>query len=363
MMPPPGPLPSALNRSTPVAPSALVGSLLLGCLLLFGSLQLNASQSDASSDGDLPFAETPYVLGDDLAAYVAFLRSGGPPPYGIPSIDDPVFIPASQARLDPDDMIIGFAHGGQARAYPQRILVHHEIVNDRVGGLNVAVTYCPLTATAQGFKRGDTTLGVSGQLLNSNLVLFDRESGSYFSQINATGLTGQHRGQTLDEVNVIWTTWERWLAAHPDTGVLSERTGHLRNYARDPYGSYNPVRGYYGQDRTLFPVMHRSDRHPAKRMVVGARTAGRSAYFVLAELAQEGMQRTAGFLAVYDSALDTAHIFDVSETEVGVTPRGDGMYEFAGAAYSPGDLPLPEVVPVEAFHFAWHAFYPNSETP
>ncbi len=363
MMCNPDPLSSASNGSTPLAFPALAGSLFLGGLLLFGSLQLNASPSDASSDGGLPFAETPYVLGDDLAAYVAFMRSGGPPPDGIPSIDDPDFIPASQARLDPDDIVIGFAHGGQARAYPQRILVHHEIVNDRVGGLNVAVTYCPLTATAQGFKRGDTTLGVSGQLLNSNVVVFDRESGSYFSQINATGLTGQHRGQTLDEVNLIWTTWGRWLAAYPDTDVLSERTGHLRNYARDPYGSYNPIRGYYGQEGTMFPVMHRSDHHPAKEMVVGARTAERSAYFLLAELAREGVQRTAGFLAVYDSALDTAHIFDVSGREVRVTARGDGVYEFEGATYSAADLPLPEVVPVEAFHFAWHAFYPNSETP
>ena len=245
-----GPVPplSASDRARPVARAAFSGFLLLGATGLFAALHLTAVPSSADTMRDLPFAASSYVLGDDLEAYIAFLRSGGPPPDGIPSIDDPVFIPASRARLDPDDMVIGFAHEGQARAYPQRILVHHEIVNDQVGGLNVAITYCPLTATAQGFKRGSTTLGVSGQLLNSNLVLFDRETRSYFSQINATGLTGQHRGRTLDEVNVIWTTWGRWREAHPDTEVLSEETGHLRNYARDPYGGYNPIRGYYGQE-------------------------------------------------------------------------------------------------------------------
>jgi hypothetical protein len=358
-----GPLFSASDRRRPVALVASTGFLLLGAASLLASLHLTAAPSSADVPRGLPFAATPYVLGDDLQAYVAFLRSGGPPPDGIPAIDAPVFIPVSRARLDPDDMVIGFAHGGQARAYPQRILVHHEIVNDQVGGLNVAVTYCPLTATAQGFKRGNTTLGVSGQLLNSNLVLFDRETRSYFSQINATGLTGEHRGRTLDEVNVIWTTWGRWREAHPGTEVLSEETGHLRNYARDPYGGYNPVRGYYGQDGTVFPVMHRSDRHPTKEMVVGARTAERSAYFVLAELARDRVQQTPSFLAVYDPALDTAHIFDVAGAEVRVTPEEDGMYLFQGTVYPAAALPLPEVIPVEAFHFAWHAFYPNSETP
>ncbi|MEX2272456.1 MAG: DUF3179 domain-containing (seleno)protein [Vicinamibacterales bacterium] len=87
------------------------------------------------------------------------------------SINAPAFVSAAEARLHTGDPVIGIHHNGEARAYPHRIMVHHEIVNDRVGGLNLAVTYCPLTATAQGFKRGDTALGVSGQLLNSNLVL------------------------------------------------------------------------------------------------------------------------------------------------------------------------------------------------
>jgi hypothetical protein len=100
------------------------------------------------------------------------MMSGGPPPDGIPAIDEPEFIPASEAELAPEDMVIGFNYGGESRAYPQLIMVHHEIVNDEVGGLSVAITYCPLTATSQGFRRGDTTLGVSGQLLNSIVEAF-----------------------------------------------------------------------------------------------------------------------------------------------------------------------------------------------
>jgi hypothetical protein len=320
--------------------------------------------SDESSLTDpIPLHRTSNVVGDAISTYRDFLMSGGPPPDGIPSIDSPRFVSAAQARLDPQDMVIGFHHGDEARAYPQKILVYHEIVNDRVGGLNVAITYCPLTATAQGFERGSTTLGVSGQLLNSNLVMFDRESGTLFSQIAATGLRGKHQERTLVEVKLIWTTWERWRARYPNTRVLSERTGHLRNYTRDPYGSYNPLGGYYSQPRTIFPLLHTSRRQHAKAMVLGARTAEHSAYFMMADLARDRVLRTDHFLAVHDAELDTGYIYRMPRTPVGVQAASGGMYEMDGRRYRPDALPLEEVVSVEAFHFAWHAFYPNSEYP
>lgn len=311
----------------------------------------------------LPLASTRYALGDEIDAYTAFIMSGGPPPDGIPSIDKPAFISAADARLDDAEPVIGLHYNGEARAYPHRIMVHHEIVNDRVGGLNLAVTYCPLTATAQGFKRGGTTLGVSGLLLNSNLVMFDRSSQTRFSQINATGLTGPHRGRTLDEVRLIWTTWDRWRAVHPGTRVLSERTGHLRNYARDPYGSYNPTSGYYAQNQTIFPLMHESNRHHKKAMVVGARTATRSVSFVMSDLARDGVQGTANFVAVYDPRLDTGYIYVREQGTALPVANGDGKYELQGKAHDADALPLTQPVAVEAFHFAWHAFYPKSETP
>lgn len=330
-------------------------------LTTLGAIQFTGNVEAPALDSALPFADRAYVLGDDIDDYADFMMSGGPPPDGIPSIDEPSFVDAGEAELRPGDRVIGFAHNGAARAYPQNILVHHEIVNDAVGGLNVAVTYCPLTATAQGFKRGSTTLGVSGQLLNSNLVMFDRESESYFSQIAATGLTGDHRGKTLDEVNLIWTTWEQWRSAHPDTKVLSEDTGHLRNYSNDPYGSYNPTSGYYNQRKVMFPLMHESDDHHPKKMVVGARSAGQSAYFFLPNLKQERVQTTTNFLAVYDSEMGTGRIYPKPDTEV--TPRDDGTYEIEGERYDADELPYKEMVSVEAFHFAWNAFYPDTEHP
>lgn len=97
-----------------------------------GLLWMN-SPSAAAEAAALPFAEVPYVLGDGIDAYVKSMMSGDPPPDGIPSIDRPRFVSAEDADLHPRDMVIGFDHGGEARAYPQLILVHHEIVNDRVG--------------------------------------------------------------------------------------------------------------------------------------------------------------------------------------------------------------------------------------
>ncbi|MEX2526245.1 MAG: DUF3179 domain-containing protein [Gemmatimonadota bacterium] len=337
----------------------LISGLVIGSALL--AAQQIVKAANARPAESLPFAESAYVRADTPEAYAAAMMSGGPPPDGIPAIDEPRFVPAAQADLEGGDIVMGFAHNGEARAYPQRIMVWHEIVNDRVGGLNVAVTYCPLTATAQGFKRGDTTLGVSGRLLNSNMVMFDRETRSYFSQIPALGIQGDHIHRTLDEVNVIWTTWERWVAAYPETTVLSERTGHLRNYQRDPYGSYNPAGGYYTQAGTIFPLMHESGRHHEKTMVVGGRTSQASAYFVLEELAEAGVQATDSFLAVYDGVLDTGYIYVTGRDSPVVVPADEGKYRLEGALYSADELPLTPVVPVEGFYFAWHTFYPNSE--
>ena len=343
-----------MNLTTKVTLASVIALAVgLGTYVVGQDTEVNAL------DPLLPTADEPYVLEDDLDDYNDHMMSGGPPPDGIPSIDDPTFLDADAADLDPGDKVIGFSQDGEARAYPQNILVHHEIVNDEVGDLNVAITYCPLTATAQGFNRGETTLGVSGQLLNSNLVMFDRETESYFSQITARGLTGDHRGTTLDEVNLIWTTWENWREAHPDTEVLSEDTGHMRNYANDPYGDYNPIGGYYQASNVMFPLMHESDRHHPKEMVVGARTADASVHFVMDDLATDRVQTTGDFLTVYDADLDTGFIYaggDAGE----VTPLDDGTYEYEGETYAADELPLDQLVSVEAFFFAWHSFYPSS---
>ncbi len=319
-------------------------------------------------EGRLESTGDPLVLHHELEDFVGEMMSGGPPPDGIPSIDEPEFISAAEADLDPGDMVIGLDYGGVTRAYPHAIMVLHEIVNHKVDGQNLAVTYCPLTATAQGFKTGSTTVGVSGRLVNSNLIMYDRDTGSLWPQIGATAIDGERTGDTLEEMNLYWTTWERWRERHPDTEVLSTNTGHARDYNRDPYGEYNPAGGYYTSGRTMFPLMADAERYHPKHMVVGARTAERAVVFDMESLAEEGIQRTDSFIVVYDRDLDTAYVYEAGD---GASfsydaEANDGrpfVDESTGERYPAGELPLEQVVAVEAFYFAWNAFYPESEHP
>lgn len=349
--------------------------MLHGRYLLIGSplvilLTLNiltvpgiTDQTQAASDGPL-LRDTPYKLPQDPAVYLNNMMSGGPPKDGIPSIDNPRFITAEQASgdlLQPGDIIIGYEKNGDARAYPQKIVVQHEIVNDRVGGENVSITYCPLTATAQGFKRGSSTLGVSGRLINSNLVMYDRATDSFYPQILGTGIKGRHKGKSLEEFNVVWTTWKRWKQKYPETKVLSTETGYLRSYTRDPYGGYNPREGYYRTERTMFPLMNPATNHKNKTMVLGARTENNSVYVTMKELRNQRTIRTKNFLIVYDAELDTGYIYSRDNGST-VKDLGGNRYKSNGDVYEASELPLEQHVSIEGFYFAWNAYFPDSET-
>jgi hypothetical protein len=306
-----------------------------------------------------PTVDVPPVPGTDSLDDLANAQlSGGPRPDGIPAIDDPGFFSSvadANRFLDPKDIVFGIVRNGEARAYPQRILVWHEIVNDVVGGEPLAITYCPLTGTAIGFKRGSTTFGVSGMLVNSNLVMFDRATASRWPQVLGRAIEGDHAGNRLEEFPVIWTTWERWRQAYPETRVLSDRTGFVRNYNRDPYGRYNPRGGYYTSERTLFPVRHSDDRLPRKAVVIGARTPDGAIAFLKERVRQEGTLHGevggVNYTAEYLEPLDTAVIVR-NPKRAQVDIRG------------PFDVPDGEgqerVNVLDAMWFAWHAFYPES---
>jgi hypothetical protein len=291
-------------------------------------------------------------------------RSGGPRPDGIPSIDEPRFssIGDSSSNLVDRSPVFGVEINGDARAYPQNILVWHEIVNDVVGGESVAVTYCPLTGTAQGFYRGDVTFGVSGQLINTNLVMFDRATRSYWPQILAQGITGPHEGDYLDEFQVVWTTWRRWRETHPETRVLSEDTGFARNYGADPYGSYLPPSGYYSNDNTLFAPLQTSDRFPLKEVVIGARNEDGAMAVQKALLRDnpivEGSMNGVDYISVYDQTLDTGYVY---RNPGGVDVDLDGLrYVVEGESYDSFDLPLEREIAFDAMWLAWFGYYPST---
>lgn len=281
----------------------------------------------------------------------------------IPAIDEPKMVAADEMEMDDGEIVFGLARNGVARAYPQRILVWHEIANDVVGGEPLTISYCPLTGTAMGFRRGDTTFGVSGNLVNSNLVMYDRETESLWPQMLATAVKGDMTGEVLREFRLVWTTWGAWREAHPETEVLSERTGYSRNYGRDPYGSYNPRGGYYVGNSTMFSVMHRDGSLTAKRMVLGSRTADAAVAFDRKLLRDEGVLTATvdgdERVAVHDPGLDVGYVYD--NPDGATVERADGGARVDGETHAAAELPLDRRYAYAAMWFAWAAYYPDTE--
>jgi hypothetical protein len=327
------------------------------------------------ADGDLPLRGTPLHLGHERSALVDGDMSGGVGHDGIPSIDDPRFARVGDVELPGCARVFGVALGGDVRAYPQRVLVHHEIVNDVVGGEPVAVTYCPLTGTAQGFYRGGTEFGVSGRLVNSNLIMWDRARDVRWPQIAATGIevggqrdtdgADRHLGQSLREFRVVWTTWRRWSDRHPETLVLTEGTDAARNYNRDPYGSYEPpVSGHYSTEagrQPNFPLLA-YDSAESKRVVVGARTGAGAVAFDKRTLMESsvltGTLGDAPVVAVADEGITTGYVY--ANPEGLPVERGGDAYAIDGTSAPPDGLPLDRLPAFDAMWFAWHGFYPNT---
>jgi hypothetical protein len=197
--------------------------------------------------GTAPAQAKPWSLED----FTRNIKAGGPPKDGIPPIDKPKYVSAAAPEkfLQPNDIVFGLDSHGVVRAYPQKILVWHEIVNEEVNGQQFAATYCPLTGSAVGFrgrsKDGTTlTFGTSGKLVNSNLLMYDRQTDSQWPQILGMAIDGSSKGTVLEEITLDWTNWSRWRGRHPDTEVLSTDTGYFRSYGRDPYGSYDKSATY-----------------------------------------------------------------------------------------------------------------------
>lgn len=171
--------------------------------------------------------------------------SGGPPKGGIPALDRPRFESAAQAGrwLNARDPLIVVEHGSEVRAYPLSILMWHEIVNDQVGGRPVAVTFCPLCNTAIVFDRRFEgrllDFGTTGRLRHSDLVMYDRQTETWWQQATGEGIVGVLAGRELQKVPSTTLAWREVRSLHPRVKVLSRETGYARPYGRNPYVGYD----------------------------------------------------------------------------------------------------------------------------
>jgi len=303
--------------------------------------------------------------------------SGGPPQDGIPSIDNPKFVSVSEADkfLQDADQVVGLNVNGDIRAYPLQILVWHEIVNDNVGGTPVAVTYCPLCFTNQVFNRtvdGQTVeFGTSGKLYNSNLVMYDRNSNSLWSQALGQAIVGKQAGLKLDRIPFDVAFWREWKQLYPDTNVLSRDTGSSRPYGADPYGSY------YSNNDLFFPVSNKDDRLELKEIIVGLENGGQFKAYKLQQIQDTrvindriGDKSLALFslypfmVRVFDSTLDGQKLeFQYNKNSSKITDKQTGSewnFDGIGTAGPMKGKHLLRLPYDEGFWFEWVAFHPKT---
>jgi hypothetical protein len=366
------------------------------------SFMSTTDQDAAATAEDGPWPDGPSALENDSDA--AFpdplvnpeeIISGGPPPDGIPPIDEPTFrsIEEAEDSLEEAEAVIALEIDGDARAYPVEIMIWHEIVNDLVGGVPVSVTYCPLCNSAVTYDRRiegkETTFGTSGRLYASSLVMYDRATESLWTHFDGRAVVGVLTGTQLDPIPSPLLSWADFKSAYPDGQVLSRDTGFDRNYGQNPYFGYdNPETS---------PFLFRGDvddRARAKQRVVGVTVGDVSTAYSLDAISAGAGKATNGTVGDVDVVVfwvagqatalegaDTADGRDVGSVSVfdrvvrgeslTFTSTNDGfideqtgsVWDLSGRAIS-GDLDgeqLTQIPHLDTFWFAWSTFRPGTE--
>lgn len=171
------------------------------------------------------------------------IHEGGPPKDGIPAIDAPLFVASDGAHALVDrDPVVSLSIDGEARAYPVRVLIWHEIVNDRIGGTDVSVTYCPLCNTAIAFDGSIDgrvlSFGVTGKLRHSDMLMYDRQTESWWQQASGEAVVGAMTGTVLRQLPARLESFAAFRARHPEGRVLVPGDPAGRPYGHTPYAGY-----------------------------------------------------------------------------------------------------------------------------
>jgi hypothetical protein len=257
---------------------------------------------------------------------------GGPPKDGIPALDHPKFVGMAEADrwLKDREPVVLLVEGGEARAYPLQVLIWHEIVNDVVGGRPIAITYCPLCNTALAFDRRldgrVLDFGTTGRLRHSDLVMYDRQTESWWQQATGEAIVGEYAGRQLEFISAPLVSWRTFKEAHPDGRVLSRDTGFER-----PYG-FNPYRGYDEPESSPRPAFFhgRADgRLPAMERVVAVSHGGEEVAYPFSRLRREPVvnDRIGDLPLVVMWAPGTASPVDASEIWRGRDVGATGVFD------------------------------------
>jgi len=236
---------------------------------------------------------------------------------------------------------LGITVKGEARAYPIRILNWHEIVNDSIKGEPIVVTFCPLCGSGMVYSakiNGKAhQFGVSGLLYNSDVLLYDRQTNSLWSQILSKAISGKQVNQKLTIIPSAHTSWSIWKKKHPDTKVLSSKTGFNRNYSRSPYGSYTKNGTLY------FPITFKSNKYHPKERVIGITINKKHKVYPFSELSKATAKAKTTTLKDHFAGKDLVIEFDATHQ--------DGLIKDSKGKILPS---------VNTFWFAWYAFHPKT---
>jgi hypothetical protein len=260
------------------------------------------------------------------------IEQGGPGKDGIPALINPKFVSAKEAEyLKNDDFVLALVIDSISKAYPIKILNWHEVVNDRITDQPYLVTYCPLCGSGIIFsseiKGKDLSFGVSGLLYNNDVILYDRETESLWSQIEMKAISGKAINQKLIPIAFIKDTWGNWKKNHPETLVLSNQTGYDRDYNRNPYDDYGKT------DQLMFEVNNSNPVLSNKEMVLGVLVNGiAKAYPYSVFKNNEGIKTD-----------------NIGGKEIQIEYRNDMLY-----------ILTPGVTAITLYWFAWYAFYPET---
>lgn len=321
------------------------------------------------------------------------ILSGGPPKDGIPSIDNPEFISVREVDgwINPNEPVILVDLNNEAKAYPLQILVWHEIVNDNVGGIPVIVTFCPLCNTAIAFSRTVDgkiyDFGTTGRLRFSNLIMYDRQTETWWQQAEGKAIIGTLTGTQLEFLPSAIISWDDFKKNYPDGLVLSKQTGFIRSYGRNPYVGYDDV----NNPPFLYQGPETPGRLPPVARVLAIEIGTETVAYPYELLSQEfavndivaGEEIAVFWSPGTASALDAALIADGNDVGTAVSYRRrlndsvltffyDGKniidnetgstWDILGNAIS-GELTgnhLEPVISVNHFWFSWVAFRPET---
>ena len=312
---------------------------------------------------------------DDLMKHVT---SGGPPKDGIPPIDTPKYVSVTDSNyLNDYDKVFVYEAKEQIYLFPQRILVWHEIVNDYIDGKQLSITYCPLTGSAICYlgdsAHANNTYGTSGSLLNSNLVMYDRQTDSYIPQILGKGINGDLNQVILPTEPILWADWKDAKLLYPNAKVLSQETGFFRDYNNDPYGTYLPddEQSYYYFGGPIFPVMYTDNTFSEKKIVVGVKSDDQVIAldpFLIKDikLLQFDIGKTKA-VAIYDERLKSVRVFstELNGISYDFETSANGFIDQYGQLWGYNgiyeELQLKPLTYFDVMWFAWYAFYPETE--